>query len=343
MTAPTTPNMMQMTVGPQHPIFVIAEIGINHDGDVNCAHSLIDACAAAGADAVKFQTVSPDASYVPGTPSYEAFSSRTLTVDQYIALQRHAADRRVVFFTTPGDLPSLELCERLALPAVKISSGMLTNLPMLRRAAGLGVPLIMSTGGAYLWEVGRSVHELEHSGAHSIALLHCVSMYPAPAEDVQIRAMTVLAGVFPYPVGYSDHTLDSTACICAAALGASVIEKHVTLDRTRPGADHAIAAEPAELAQLVRQLRIAEQLLRGAGKRPAAGEHQFRERFRRRVVALADIAAGQTLTADLLGVMRPLEPKGLAPEFLDWVIGRRATRQLRRHEPIDLDAITHAD
>jgi N-acetylneuraminate synthase/N,N'-diacetyllegionaminate synthase len=214
---------------------------------------------------------------------------------------------------------------------------------MLRRAAGLGVPLIMSTGGAYLWEVGRSVHELEQAGARSIALLHCVSMYPAPAEDVQIRAMTMLAAVFPYPVGYSDHTLDSTACICAAALGASVIEKHVTLDRTRPGADHAIAAEPAELAQLVRQLRTSEQLLRGAGKRPAAGEHQFRERFRRRLVALADIAPGQTLTADLLGVMRPLEPKGLAPEFLDWVIGRRATRQLRRHEPIDLDAITQTD
>ncbi|GMV21727.1 MAG: hypothetical protein AMXMBFR57_16760 [Acidimicrobiia bacterium] len=280
---------------------------------------------------------------MPGTPSHDAFSTRTLSVDDYAALQRHAADRNVVFFTTPGDLPSLAICAQLKLPALKISSGMLTNLPVLRAAAGLGLPLILSSGGAHLWEVGRSVEEVVAAGAKELALLHCVSIYPTPLDEVRLRAMQTLAAAFPYPVGYSDHTLDSTVCVAAVALGACIIEKHVTLDRRRQGADHAIAAEPKELAELVKQIRACETALGQTGKRPAPGETRFRTAFRRRLVALDDIPAGTVLTPGLVGIMRPLVDRGLAPEFLEWALGARTTRPLRRHEPIALESITQRD
>jgi len=223
---------------------------------------------------------------------------------------------------------------------LKISSGMLTNLPVLRHAATLQVPLILSSGGAHLWEIGRSLDELERAGATELALLHCVSIYPTPLDQVHLRAMRTLEAAFPYPVGYSDHTLDPTVCVSAVALGATIIEKHVTLDRNRPGADHAIAAEPAELAQLVKQIRTCQTVLGNVGKRPAPDEERFRTGFRRRLVALDDVPVGTVLTPDIVGIMRPLTAGGLAPEFLDWVIGARTTRALRRHEPVDIEAIT---
>lgn len=343
MTAPPEIRIAGRPIGAGHPTFVIAEIGINHDGDVQRAHALIEACASAGADAVKFQTVDQHASYVPGTPSYEAFSTRTLTFEQYLALQQHAADRGVVFFTTPGDLPSLDVCERLNLPALKVSSGMLTNLPVLRRAAALGVPLILSSGGAHLWEVGRSVEELERLGVRDLAVLHCVSIYPTPNDQVRLRAMATLRAAFPYPVGYSDHTLDPIVCVCAVALGASIIEKHVTLDRTRPGADHAISIEPDALTTLIAQIRTCEAMLGETGKRPALGEAMFRIGFRRRLVALEDLPVGTVLTPGHVGIMRPLTEGGLAPEFIDWVVGARTTRPLRQYQPVSIGDITSRD
>ncbi len=330
-------------VGRHQPVFVIAEAGINHDGSSVTAHALVDAAADAHADAIKFQIVDPDESYVPGTPSYETFSARRLPPDAYAGLVSHARDRGILMFATPADRPSLDLSARLQLPAVKISSGLMTNTPLIERAALLGVPLLISTGGSELWEVARLVGRLEAGGFTELALLHCVSAYPTPPASVGVRAISTLQSAFPHPIGYSDHTMDGTACICAVALGASVLEKHLTLDRARTGADHAISAEPIEFVHLVQQVRAAEQMLMGEGKHPAPEEAEFRERFRRRIVAVRDIAKGERLTEDMLGIKRPVSPGGLAPEHLPVLLGRRAVRAIRRHDPVDWDLITDAE
>lgn len=301
---------------------------------------MIDAAAHAGADAVKFQTIDPEASYVPGTPSYEEFSGKTFSLEQYQALVKHSSERGVIFFTTPGDFPSLELCRRLSLPTIKVSSGLMTNIPLILAAARMKVPLLISTGGAYLWEIGRVVYELERIGMTDIALLHCVSLYPAPDEALGLRAIEALKSAFPYPVGYSDHSLGRVACICALSLGACVIEKHLTLSQDLRGADHHLASEPDEFAALVQEIRACEKMLMREGKQPLEDEMEFRKRYRRRLVANVDVSKGQVLSAELVGLKRPLQPSGLPAEFYADVLGKKATRAIRQHEPIDWDAIT---
>ena len=324
-------------------MFVIAEVGINHGGRAEVAHRYIDVAADAGADAVKFQTINPSASYVPGTPSYAEFTGKTLDEDEYRALVRHGEARGVAVFTTPGDFPSLEICRDLRLPAIKISSGLLTNTPLVNEAARLGVPLIISTGASYLWEIARVVYQLEERGTTDVVVLHCVSVYPSRPELVNLRAMAAIAAAVRRPVGYSDHTLDATAPLAAVALGACMIEKHFTLDRTIAGADHHLSLDPAAFADMVRQIRACEQLLGSGIKEPHAEEMLFRVRYRRRLVATGPIAKGETISAAMVGLMRAVEPIGLAPEFYDIVVGLRASRDIRAHEPIVWDCVAGAD
>ena len=330
------------SIGPGHPTYIIAEIGINHNGDIDLAHKMIDSAADAGAEAIKFQTIDANASYVPGTPSHRVFSDAGFDLEQNKALVEHCNQRNVVFFTTPGDWNSLEIVKTLALPAIKISSGQMTNLPIVLAAADLGVPLVISTGGAYLWEVGRVVHELERAGKTDFVLLHCVSIYPAPDQTLNLTAIQELQAAYPYPVGYSDHSLGRVASIAAVTLGACVIEKHFTLDRNLPGGDNFLASEPDDFAALVREIRTCEAMLVGEGKRPHPDEEGFRIRMRRRLVATADIGAGEVITKGLVGIMRPLEPRGLAPEFYENVVGKKASRDIKQHEPIDWASITES-
>jgi sialic acid synthase SpsE len=342
----SVPNQIRIgdyTIGQGHPVFVIAEIGINHGGDVGLAHQMVDAAADAGATAVKFQTIDADSSYVPGTPSHAAFSGATLTLEEYQTLVTHCQERDVVFFTTPGDWPSLDVCRRLGVPAIKISSGLMTNLPIVLAAARMDVPLIISTGGSHLWEVGRLVGELEAVGATDFALLHCVSVYPAADDILNLGAIRSLQDAYHYPVGYSDHSMGSVACVSAVTLGATVLEKHFSLSRDLPGGDNFLSSEPDEFAALVRDVRSVERMLVGEGKHPQEQEQGFRERMRRRLVANVDIPKGAPLTSDLVGLMRPLEPGGLEPEHYQTVLGMRAARDIRRHEPIDWDAVAERE
>ena len=299
-------NLGQHTIGQGSPVFVIAEIGINHGGSVDLAHKMIDGAADAGADAVKFQTTDADASYVPGTPSYPVFADAALTFEEYQQLMAHCEERGVFFFTTPGDWPSLEMCARLSIPAIKISSGLMTNLPLVLASARMNVPLIISTGGTYLSEVTQLVEHLESAGATEFALLHCVSVYPAADDILNLGAIRSLQDLFSYPIGYSDHSMGSVACVSAVALGACVLEKHFSLSRDLPGGDNFLSAEPDEFAALVADVRASEQMLIGDGKTPNEQELSFRNRMRRRLVATADIATGDLLTVAVVGLMRPL-------------------------------------
>jgi N,N'-diacetyllegionaminate synthase len=323
-------------VGPGQPCFIIAEAGVNHNGSLVTARQLIDMAAEAGADAVKFQTFKAERLVTPDAPqaAYQAANTGSaeaqfsllkrleLDVAAHQDLIAYCAERDILFLSTPFDEYSADLLVELGLPVLKISSGELTNLPFLRHVSSLGQPLIVSTGMATLGEVETAVETIRRTGAPPLALLHCVSNYPADPADVNLRAMATMAAAFGVPVGYSDHTLGIEVPLAAVALGACGVEKHFTLDRTLPGPDHKASLEPGELAAMVRGIRTVEAALGDGRKRPAPGEADTAAVVRKSLVAAQDIAAGETLVADMVAIKRP--GTGLTPGLYEAVIGRRA-------------------
>jgi N-acetylneuraminate synthase len=323
-------------VGPGRPAFIIAEAGVNHNGETDRALALVEAAAQAGADAVKFQSFlagevaapsAPKAAYQeratgPGQSQYEMLKALELAPEDHRLLAERCRRLGLVFLSTPFDLPSLELLAGLGMPACKVPSGEITNLPFLRRVGAVGWPVILSTGMSELEEVALAVETLSAAGCAGLALLQCVSNYPAEAADANLRAMATLAERFGAPVGYSDHTLGIEVALAAAALGACIIEKHFTLDRGLAGPDHAASAEPAELAALVAGVRKVEAALGDGLKRPAPAEADTRAAARRSLVAARDIAAGERLEPEAVCLRRP--GTGLAPGRLGEVLGKRA-------------------
>lgn len=332
--------------------FVIAEAGVNHNGDMAVAHRLIDAAAAAGADAVKFQTFkadrlasaeAPKAAYqkeTTGTAESQLDMLRRLELDeaQHAELMRHCADAGILFLSTPFDEDCADMLARLGVAAMKTPSGELTNLPYLAHVARLSLPMIVSTGMADLAEVAQAVAAIEAAGAPALALLHCVSAYPAPPEDANLRAMDTLARCFGVPVGFSDHTQGIAIPLAAAALGARVIEKHVTLDRTLPGPDHKASLEPAELADMVAGIRAVLAALGDGRKRPAAREAEVAAVARKSLVLARALPAGAVLAAGDLTAKRP--GTGIPPGRAAELVGRSLRRALPADHPLgwgDLD------
>jgi N-acetylneuraminate synthase len=332
-------------LGGGEPVFVIAEAGVNHDGDVRTAVELVDVAAAAGADAVKFQTFvpasvatarAPLAGYqrarVDGAGDQRGMLERLcLSAHELRSVAEHCARRRLLFLSTPFDLASAALLERLGVPAFKVASSELTNLPFLDALARRGLPMIVSTGMAALQEVACAVDVVRSAGAQ-LVLLHCVSGYPTPAEQVNLRAIDTLRCAFGSPVGFSDHSLGLDASLAAVARDACLLERHVTLDRNRRGPDHAISLEPAELAELVRRVRVTERMLGDGRKRPQPAELDTRAAARRSIVAARPLAAGETLTSDALAVKRP--GGGLEPARLAELVGARLLRALAEDEQL---------
>lgn len=335
--------MSEFTVGPfvvgAGRVLVIAEAGVNHDGDVDKACALVDAAADAGADVVKFQTFSADRLVTTRAPkaAYQETASaesqhqmlRRLELDRaaHQRLVARAAERRIVLLSTPFDVESARLLVELGLPALKLGSGELTDTPLLRAVARHGVPLLISTGMADMVDVDRAVAAVRGvAPTLPLALLHCVSTYPADASDVNLRAIETLRARFGVPVGFSDHTEGSAVVIAAVARGAAVVEKHFTLDRATPGPDHAFSLEPAELAALVRSVREVEACLGDGVKVPRARELPIARVARKSVTVARAVAAGAVLVADDLAVRRP--GTGLPPWRIDDVPGRRARRDL---------------
>lgn len=325
-------------IGMGRPVFVIAEIGINHDGSESKAAEMIDAAAAAGADAVKFQTVDASESYLPGTPSYEAFAGRGLTLDAYCRLKDRARKCGLVMFSTPGDLASLQTIVASGMPAIKISSGQMTNTPILRAVARTGLPLIVSTGMADLAAIRAVLSDLQAHDAGPIALLHCTSLYPAPADTLNLTAIQSLNAEFGLPTGYSDHYLGSTAVIGAVALGACIIEKHFSLDRTLPGADHHLSAEPDEFARMVHEIREMEKMLGSGDKRPTDEERRLAPERWRYLVARRDLEPGTCLTPDDVVAKRVAgDGPSVRAADIDSVTGRRLKASVAKNALITLD------
>ncbi len=338
-------------IGPSYPCFIIAEAGVNHNGDINLAHQLIDAAIQSGADAVKFQTFkaerlvtadAPKANYQLlatniGESQFEMLRRLELDANAHRALIAHCRDKHILFLSTPFDEASADLLEQLEVPAFKTPSGELTNLPYLRHIARKGKPMIVSTGMAFLGEVEAAVSAIEAAGNHSFALLHCASNYPANPMDVNLRAMHIMATAFNVPVGYSDHTVGVEVALAAVALGASVIEKHFTIDRTLPGPDHRASLEPDELATLVRGIRIVEVALGHGRKKPAASEANTIAVARKSLVAAREIHAGAVLTEDMIAIRRP--GTGLPPVMREHLVGRSARIAIPAGALITLDML----
>lgn len=328
-------------MGPSQPCFVIAEAGVNHNGDRDMARRLVDAAADAGADCVKFQTFkaerlaslsAPKAAYQLKTTGadesqLEMLRRLELSVSMHREIMVHCTRRGILFLSTPFEEESADLLDSLGVCGFKIPSGEVTNLPYLRHVAAKGKPLILSTGMATLAEVGAAADVIRSAGGSQLALLHCVSQYPADPADANLRAMDTLSRAFQVPVGFSDHTRGNEVALAAVALGACIVEKHLTLDRALPGPDHAASLEPGELASLVRGIRIVESAIGTGEKRPAASEADTAAVARKSLVAARDIASGTRLEACHVAVRRP--GTGISPAELDQVLGREAKVDIR--------------
>lgn len=315
-------------------VFIIAEAGVNHNGSLEMALQLVDAAKQSGADAVKFQSFKAEqlatrsahkAAYQERTTS-QAESQfdmlRRLELDRaaHERILRHCADRGIQFLSSPFDLPSVDLLAEMNLPIYKVPSGELTNEPYLRKIGAIGKPVILSTGMATLGEVEEAIGVLRTAGAGQLTLLHCVTEYPAPYAEVNLRAMHTLKVAFGLPVGYSDHTPGIEVSIAAAALGAEMIEKHFTLDRSLPGPDHAASLEPDELKAMVAAIRNVEAALGTGIKAPAPCEIPNISVARKSLVAASSLPAGHKLQEQDLNIKRP--GNGLAPKLMSALIGR---------------------
>ncbi|MDQ7822775.1 MAG: N-acetylneuraminate synthase [Candidatus Eremiobacteraeota bacterium] len=331
-------------------VFLIAEAGVNHNGDLGLAMRLIDAACEAGADAVKFQTFRSErlvcrhagkAEYQKLTTG-EAESQLTmlkrleLDEENHRKLLGHCRGKGIEFLSSPFDLESIDLLAGLGLATLKIPSGEITNIPYLRKIGALGKKLIVSTGMATLGEIEQALGVLTEAGTarDCITILHCTTEYPAPFEEVNLLAMETLREAFKVKVGYSDHTEGIEVALAAVALGAEVLEKHFTLDKTLEGPDHRASLEPGELALLVKSIRNVELAMGNGIKAPGKGELKNMESIRKSLVASEKIRKGDRFTATNLAVKRP--GTGISPHFWDSVIGKYAKRDFDLDELIEL-------
>lgn len=328
-------------------IFVIAEVGVNHNGSPEIAKKMIDAAAEAGADAVKFQTFKADslvrkdaqkAAYQQDNATdksesqYEMLKKLELTESVHRELIDYCKIKGIMFLSTPFDIDSIGMLLDCGISIMKVPSGEITNYPYLREIARTGKPLIMSTGMCELEEVEAAVQVLKDNGSSRITLLHCNTEYPTPMQDVNLRAMCTLQEELGLPVGYSDHTRGIEVPIAAAAMGAVVIEKHFTLDRNMEGPDHRASLEPDELRAMVQAIRNIESALGDGVKRPSVSEMKNRDVARKSIVAKTNIRKGEVFTEENLTAKRP--GSGISPMHWNRVIGLTADRDYERDEMI---------
>jgi len=327
---------------------IIAEAGVNHNGSLELACRMVDAAADMGADLIKFQTYVPQNLVTRSAPlaayqkrnqeeesQFEMLRKLALSFEEFTSLANYCQNRGVAFLSTPFDMDSIDFLHGLHMPFWKIPSGEVTNYPYLKKIASFGDPIVLSTGMCSMDEVEAAVALCRANGCGEITLLHCTTEYPAPMESVNLRAMDALRERFGVSVGYSDHTEGIEAAVAAVARGASVIEKHFTLDRTLPGPDHKASLEPPVFAEMVRAIRQTELLLGSGIKEPCGAELGNRAVARKSIVAARNIAKGEIFTDDLLTTKRPGD--GICPMRWEELMGKSAKRDYRKDEKIHAD------
>lgn len=338
-------------LGVGEPTFIVAEIGVNHNGSVHMARKLIDAAKDAGADSVKFQSFKTErivtkyaekAVYQKETtdPKKSQFSmlkKLELGDAEIKELHRYAQKRNILFLSSAFDEESVDLLDSLDVPAFKVASGELTNLPLLRHMANKKRPMILSTGLSTLDEIEEALAVITEEGVEEIILLHCVTSYPAKEEEANLKVMDLLRRQFGFPVGFSDHTLSITVPIAAAALGAVLIEKHFTLDKTLLGPDHRASLEPTEFKEMVKGIRDVEKALGDGMKRLTANEEEIKKAARRSIVAKTRIPKGTIIRENMVDFKRP--GTGLEPKNLCKIVGKRTKKDIEPDELITFEKL----
>lgn len=337
-------------IGPSHPPYVIAELSANHNGRLDTALRIIGEAKKAGADAIKVQTYRPDTITLDsdrkefriegglwdGRTLYDLYAEAHMPWEWHAPLFEHARKLDITIFSSPFDTTAIDLLEDLGAPAYKIASFEAVDLPLIRYAAATGKPMIISTGMADEEEIAEAIEAAREGGCRELAILHCVSGYPAPPGDYNLRTIPDMIERFDLITGLSDHTLDNTTAIAAVALGASIIEKHFTLDRNGGGPDDSFSLEPAEMAALCTGSRTAWEAL-GRVDYGRKSSEQGNVQFRRSLYFVRDLKAGEIVTPDAVRSVRP--GYGLAPKYLEKVIGRTVTRNVEACTPVNMELL----
>jgi N,N'-diacetyllegionaminate synthase len=337
-------------IGPKSPVFIIAEAGSNHNGDLSLGKQLIDAAADIGADAVKFQKFTTEELVLPDAPKaqyqvkttgdgenqYEMLKRLELSAEVFGELARHAEKRGILFFASVFDFPSVDFVVSARLPTIKIGSGDTNNYPLIRHVAKTGLPVLLSTGMSTLQEVKQAVDCVRSTGNQQLLLFHCVSSYPAQASAANLKVMHTLSK-FGCPVGYSDHTPGIAVALASVALGAVSIEKHFTIDKSLPGPDHSMSMDPDEFRALVKGVREVEASLGAPMKRVLDAEKDILRIARKSLVARVSIPAGTVLKPEMIAIRRPAG--GLEPKFFDKIVGKKIVKSLAAGQLFRLDAI----
>ena len=329
-------------------VYIIAEAGVNHNGDINLAYKLCDAAKAAGANAVKFQTWKTEkivtksaekAVYQKDNTNakqsqFEMLKALELSYSEFVQIRDYCHKINIQFLSTPDTEEDMDFLLELGVPVLKIGSGEVTNIPFLRAIGRRQQKVILSTGMSMLSDVEKAYNTLLESGAKEVSLLHCTTNYPCPYNEVNLRAMQTMKTAFKCQVGYSDHTMGIEVPIAAVAMGAEIIEKHFTLDRTMDGPDHLASLEPKELKQMVESIRNIEHALGDGIKRPNVSEQKNSEVVLKRIIANKPIKKGDILGKDNLSLLR--SSTGIPAKYWDLVVNKAAKRDYKEDEPIDL-------
>jgi len=321
-------------------VYVIAEIGVNHEGNVEQCAKMIRAASEIGVDAVKLQTIDADANYVVGSESYKVFKKSELTQEETASMFRLAQDNGLDVFTTVGDIGTAEWVEKLEPSCWKISSGLLTHIPMIRHLASLGRPLLISTGMANENDIDLAIETAQSLGNNDISLFQCTSLYPAPIDSLNLSTISWLKERYGYNVGFSDHSSGSDAAFLSIGVGATLIEKHFSLDPSQPGFDHKISLNTLGFKKMVERVRVAEKMM-GSPKKTLSNELiETRKKFLRSVVAINNISKGGILTIQNIGVKRTLPGEGgCEPKYFDNLLGKIVKKDINMNDPITSEVI----
>lgn len=333
-------------IGNNQPAYIIAEAGVNHNGDLNIALQLVDKAKEIGADCVKFQTFkaetiitkeAPKANYQlkvtdKSESQFEMLKSLELKSKDYKTLIDHCKELDIQFLSTPYNIEDAIFLEQLGVDAYKIASGQLVELPFLKKVAKMGKPIIISTGMANLAEVYEGTMTMRDSGNNDIVVLQCTTNYPSLLEDANISSMITMGQALDVIIGYSDHVEENYACYAAVANGAKVIEKHFTLDRSMKGPDHKASLDPNQFSQLVKGIRSIEKAMGSKVKSPTPAEIENTTGMRRSIVSLKEIKKGETISEDIIGFKRPAT--GIEPKYLDKIIGKKASMDISNDIPL---------
>ena len=319
-------------VGEKSPVFIIAEAGINHNGSLKIAKKMIAKAKECGADAIKFQTFKAEDLTSTKSKYFKIFKNLELNADDFSKLFAYAKRKKIILFSTPLSFESVDILSKLKTPAFKIASGDLTDIPLIKYAASKKKPMIISTGMSTINEIQNAIQAIQSKKNNKIIILHSVSSYPVPPNEVNLNAIITLKKKFRFPIGFSDNGSDMLVPLVAASMGAKIIEKHFTLSRKMKGPDHGLSANPQQLTDLVKNIRSIEKMLGDGKKICQPSELANRINARRSITANITIPKGTKINEKMLGIKRPAT--GIEPKYFSQILGKKTIRKIKKEESL---------